>query len=613
MKRFLSRMALVPVLVIAACGGDSDPEVDRSTCTYDNRDTDGDFIDDCTEGWSEERNTDADEWPDWRDLDSDGDFLTDADEAGDEDLATPPVDSNSDGIPDYLDPDSDGDGVLDGLQDADGDGVPDAIDIDADGDTISDADEGRGDTDSDGIPNRLDRDSDNDGFLDSDEAGDDDPATPPIDTDGDELPDFLDLDSDNDGTVDLIERAAGSDPLDAASGVPEGDFFFVLPYESPARTGTFDFSTDLRQADIFFSVDTTGSFDEEIAEIQRSLQETIIAGVQAQISDVAFGVGRFEDFPLDPYGLDGDVPFELLQPVTTDAALVQAAVDKLAPAAGGLDTPEAGMEALHQWATGAGVPAFGYEPFYNGGVGGVGFRPFSLPIFVQITDARSHEPADYATFADELHTEAEVLAALDAIGAKVVGIDSLENAGTPDDPRAELERLATETGTVIAPDGTGMCATGVGGAPNSPVDQGGTDVCPLVFDVAPDGSGLGDLIVDGILDLATLGSLDISADPAGFTQELDGTPLPPGIDTSMLIEAVTPVEPAPNGSTIVGDEFVGVPTGSTVTFEVTARNMVLPATFSDQVMQVDINVLGDAVTLLDVRRVFIIVPRRTIQ
>ena len=44
-----------------------------------------------------------------------------------------------------------------------------------------------------------------------------------------------DTDTDNDGTPDLIERVAGSDPTDPDSNIPEGDFFFVLPYRDPVR------------------------------------------------------------------------------------------------------------------------------------------------------------------------------------------------------------------------------------------------------------------------------------------------------------------------------------------------------------------------------------------
>ena len=737
-------------LMAAGCGSDGGDGDGGGPCIYPGLDADQDLISDCDEARQAERNSDTDVFPDWRDLDSDGDLIPDLLEAGDQDLATPPVDTDADGTPDYLDADSDGDGIPDleeSIGDADMDGIPDFMEIDADGDGILDRDEGNDDPDLDGLPSYLDLDSDGDWILDETEAGDTDvmtapadsdadgtpdfldtdsdgdlildaieagdadlataPAdsdtdgipdfldddsdadfirdfaesandsdgdgmrnaldsdsdgdgipdaieagdmlltTPPVDTDSDGTPDFLDLDSDNDfvldreedlngngmvdpcpmpgvtpcessptssdtdgdGTPDLIERVAGSDPGDPSSTISAGDFFFVLPFGGPAQDGTFDFSTNLRIADIFFSVDTTGSFDEEIAQIQTTLRQDIIPGVRAIIPDVAFGVGRFEDFPLDPHGLAGDVPYELVQTPTTSPVLIQAGVNALAPAAGGLDTPESGIEALYQWASGAGFAAFGYQPFTRGGIGGVGFRNFALPIIVQITDARSHTPAEYAAFTTEAHSRDDAVSALTSIGARVIGVDSLENAGTSDDPRTELEDIAVATNSIIAPNANNECLTGVANAPRPPVDVGAGPICPLVFDVLPNGAGLGTLIVDAIATLASIGTLDISTGVQGFTTDIVGRPLPMGLTTAPFVKSVTPVPPAPAGSTISGDRFLGVTPGSTVTFRVTAQNDFLMPTEQDQLMEIAIQVLGDRVTLLDTRRVFVIVPK----
>jgi hypothetical protein len=369
------------------------------------------------------------------------------------------------------------------------------------------------------------------------------------------------------------------------------------------------FSTTVRQADVFFSVDTTGSFGEEIAAIQDSIQTTIIPGVTGVIPNAAFGVGRFEDFPLDPYGLAGDHPFELLQVPTVDPALVALAVDALPPAGGGLDIPESGYEALFQWATGAGFPAFGIPAVAPGGIGGAGFRGDSLPIIVQITDARSHLPAEYLEFTADAHGEAEALQALGGIGARVIGIDSLENAGTSDDPRAQLEAVAIATNALVPPVG-GSCATGVDGAPRAPVMVAGVPMCPLVFDVRPDGTGLGALVVNAIVQLASFGTLDISARAVGKLQGESGEVLPPGTTTADFIKAITPVPPAPAGATIVGDVFQGVTAGSMVTFRLDAFNDFVPATPVDQVFTIDVHVVGDGVTTLDVRNVYVIVPRR---
>lgn len=623
-------------------------------CGSNAEDSDGDLISDHDEQ-AAGPNVDGDGYPNHLDLDSDEDGIPDQIEAGDADLASPPVETDGDGQPDFLDLDSDGDTIYDAdeltpadfqVGDSDGDQVPDYLDTDADGDGIPDAVEASDadlvtpppDSDGDGDADPRDQDSDGDCIGDALEAGPS-PASPQ-DTDGDAMPDYRDRDSDNDGvpdadedkncngmldagesspvktdtdgdgTPDLVEVVAGSDPNDAGSTIPAGDFYFVLPYLGPGQNGLLDFSTSLKQADIFFSVDTTGSFGQEIAAIQNSITNTIIPGVAAVIPNAGFGVGRFEDFPLSPFGLAGDRAFELLQPITTVSADVVTGLNALGPASGGLDIPESGFEALYQWATGVGFPAFGYPAFAPPGIGGAGFRPDSLPIIVHITDAISHAATDYP-FAS--HSQADVVGALNALGARVIGVDSLENQGTANDPRGQLEQIAIATSATIPPNGANQCLTGVAGAARSAFALGGgAFTCPLVFDVQPDGAGLGSLIVDAIVQLATLGTLDISTLPVGQLQGLRGEVLPVGTTTAQFITSITPVPPAPANSTIAGDVFLNVTPGSQVTFAVDAFNDFVPATADDQLFAIDIHVLGDAVTLLDVRRVFVIVPRAQI-
>ncbi len=300
-------------------------------------DTDGDGIDDASEGRLEGRDTDGDGVPDYQDDDSDGDGLPDALEAGDADLDTPPRDSDGDGDPDYVDldsdgnglpdeaeargdtdgdgvddafdPDDDGDGMRDEAEirvgggadvDSDGDGLPNLKDPDSDNDTILDGHEFGVDTDEDGSSDELDTDSDGDGLPDAREAGDADLETPPVDSDGDGIPDFRDPDSDNDGLADgdevargtdpttedsdgdgvsdLIEAAAGTDPLDGEdSPRSRGDFVFVVPYEeepSPDRD-TLRFKTSIQYADVYFLFDVSGSMRGEIRALGSALTTVI--------------------------------------------------------------------------------------------------------------------------------------------------------------------------------------------------------------------------------------------------------------------------------------------------------------------------------------------------
>ncbi len=628
--------------VLVACGSDSEASTS---------DLDGDGISDADEGRADNVDTDKDGIPDYRDLDSDGDGIPDAQEAGDHDLATPPRDTDGDGTPDFRDLDSDGDGIADSdelgpayeLVDTDKDGVPDYLDRDSDGDSIDDADEKNVDTDKDGIPDFRDLDSDNDGIPDSCEAGDGDLHSPPRDTDGDKIPDYRDLDSDGDGIADgeedanhncavdpgessptsgdtdgdtvpdLVEKVAGTDPSNAASVIPKTDFYFVLPYLENRGTGDIDFATNVRQADVFFSVDNTGSMEGETANLKTNLVSSIIPQIAAVIPSAAFGLGRFRDFPIDPHGLTGDRPYEMRQPITTTTATIGTAITALPAPGGGLDIPEAGFEALYQWGTGAGIPTFNMPAFQSnapGGIGGAGFRKDSLPIVVHVTDSTAHAPADYAAFPTVSHGRDQVVAAYKAIGARIVGINSLENNGTQYSPRAQLEDLAIATRAHIPPNAAGECPTGIAGAVYPTVQVAGVPRCPVVFDVQTDGTGLSNLVVDAIKQLAALGELDVSTRPIGKNAGEQGEVIPPNTTTANFLKSITPVAPPPPGSTIDGDIFRKVKPGSKVTFRLDAYNDFVPATTRDQLFTIDIQVLGDGVTLLDTRRVFIVVPKK---
>ena len=208
-------------------------------------DSDGDTISDLDEigDWMDPTNTDGEDEIDALDTDSDNDGYLDIDEAGDDDLSTPAIDTDEDGIADFRDTDSDNDDVPDDTDncrvnsntgqedlDQDGDGNPcdedidgdeilnidedafgtDPYLVDSDGDFITDTEEignvaDPSDTDSDDILDALDDDSDGDGYLDIEEAGDTDLTTPAIDTDEDGIANFQDFDSDGDGIDDITD------------------------------------------------------------------------------------------------------------------------------------------------------------------------------------------------------------------------------------------------------------------------------------------------------------------------------------------------------------------------------------------------------------------------
>lgn len=313
--------------------GDGISDVDEGAATnvdtdgdgipdYQDADSDGDGIDDSIEAGDDDITTppndaDGDGIPNFQDLDSDDNGIQDVDEGAE--------DPDGDGVGDFADLDNDGDGGTDVLEiegtnmdcdgdgtadatgsaeapaDCDGDGIPNYLDVDSDNDTILDLNEDPTvDTDADGFYDRYDLDTDGDNFPDSQEAGDTDPSTAPFDTDGDLTPDFRDLDSDGDGlsdeaefaagtdpaaedsdgdgVTDLIEVAAGTDPTDSADNPQAyGDFVFIVPFEQPTNPpdDILDFRTSVQFADVYFSIDRTGSMSQEVAALQTNIPSII--------------------------------------------------------------------------------------------------------------------------------------------------------------------------------------------------------------------------------------------------------------------------------------------------------------------------------------------------
>ena len=483
------------------------PVTDQDDTTMDEEPSDDDTA------TSDEVETDSDEG-----TPTDNDTIVIDDETPDEDSAIDPLG------------DEDGDGINNGIEgtgDPDGDGIPNYLDLDSDGDGILDEFEGDFDFDNDGTGNFLDLDSDDDGFLDSEEGR--------VDSDGDGYGDFVDFDSDGDGLADkneifcanlgkngrlfvdtdedgysdLAEQAVGSDRCDSAEGVKDFvDFYFVLPFEETEQTDTLVFRPKIHKADVFFSVDTTYSMNDEINNLKSGLS-TIMTQTKARVADSAFGVAMWQDFNKGAFGADDDMPWELLQIPTTDDAIAQAGVNKLVLRNGG-DVPESGYESLYQLATGNGIEwskntcwpstcLVNYVvPENHTGVGGVGFREGSVPIALHITDAASHLAVDYEI--DDAHTRTQALSALNAHAIRVITLQTSTEATA----HTQLREISTLTGARVPVCafktsatawrcGTNKCCTDNGGAAE-PV--GGN--CILKYDLPENATGMGTAIVDGI-------------------------------------------------------------------------------------------------------------------
>jgi hypothetical protein len=633
--------------------GDYDGEI--LTCD----DADGDTISDEQEGKNapgEPTDTDHDGTPDYQDQDSDGDGISDLTEAGNVPCG-PPEDADSDGTPNFQDMDSDGNGIydqaegaadldLDGKQDfrdldndgdtildtdeigdvpsnptdTDDDTIPDYMDIDSDNDTIHDRSETRVDTDEDGTPDFRDHDTDSDTIPDSTEAGDTDVNTPPVDTDGDTVPDFRDVDSDNDGlsdeweyaqglnpynedtdgdgVTDLIEIGAGTDALDATSNPrTEGNFFFIVPFlEAPEPDkDTLVFSTNIKQADVYFLVDTTGSMWAEVATLRGSISSTVIPGMVASIPDVWVGVGHFDDYPYGGYGSSGDESFENLQNINGDPALAQAAAAAL-PTGSGADSPESHVAGLFTVATGDPSRTMPLQPAPSCPAGTWGypcFRTGSVPIIVLISDAWFHNGPGgaYAYSGVPAPTYAETVAALNAARIKVIGVHS--DTWCDD---SHYRQLAIDTGAVDV-------------ASN-----------PLVYNIPGDGSGLGDQVINAVATLSSQVPISVSAEDRDDTSDaVDATifidrivpntvdsvedPMHPGVF------CVTGLATADTDGDTVQDTFTSVLPGQSVCFDIYPKmNETVEPLPEPQVFKAFVDVLGDHITVLDTRDVYFLVP-----
>jgi hypothetical protein len=440
------------------------------------------------------------------------------------------------------------------------------------------------------------------------------------------------------------------------------DFFFKLPYQDPAgdQDKPLDFHTNVQSLDVFFAVDVTGSMGGEIANLQTSLN-TIVTAIRNEIPSTNFGVGAMADFPIDPYGnatagacgqsaAGGiDQPFKLVLAISDNVTSVQTALGTLAiggmPIWCGNDWPEGQIEALYQIATGDGLttPSPTNIPVDHNRVGGVEYRHGSLPVVVPITDAYFHDPgssascncdggactwaANYSAAINAVaHTRQQAKDKLNAICAKVVGVASIESGVGGCSGLADEEDFAKTTGARVPPVAwqsalpagctAGQCCTGISGVGRAPDGDG---LCPLVFQINADGTGLGTSIVTGLKMLTRYAKFDVKTETVGNPQGDNNEPLPTGYTTASFIKSITPASstaPTPPPTlpqpTIVGMEFHDVYPGSVVTFTVDAYNDFLEQTDQPQIFRATIKVLAGGCTDLDQREVLILVPPKDI-
>ena len=406
---------------------------------------------------------------------------------------------------------------------------------------------------------------------------------------------------------------------------PDAEQELQLLYRGDENAAEIDLAAKPSMLDLQFNVDTTASFGGEIDNMQAELSRSIIPQLSARIPDTRFGVSRFADFPISPFGqpklddkLVADVPFQLLTPITDRLARVTKAVNSLDdPLNQGGDVPEAGAESLYQVATGEGYRWQGMQliaPFDRdqaaadggGTLGGVGFRAQALRVVVHITDAPSHTPKEYVLHTlENTHGLPEATAALRAVGAHVISIVSAEkNSSAYVDTRKELSALALATGARTEPE-RGQCKTGIDGATQAPLEN----QCPLVFDAKPDGTGLPRTLVDSVVSLLdSVHFAEVHAepgqDPLGFIERIELAPAKqkPGVSEPNTADRLP--NNKPDG---VKDSYLDVNQDQRLTFRIVLKNERIAPSDIDQRYRVSIRLLGDGV-LLEERYLRVMVP-----
>lgn len=384
------------------------------------------------------------------------------------------------------------------------------------------------------------------------------------------------------------------------------DFFFVVPYgEDPSpKNDVLKFSTNIKQADVAFVMDTTGSMGSAINNLKAALQGTLMTDLQKAIPNVGLAVVDYKDFG-DPWTV------KVNQVVTTNLALAKNGVAPMT-ATGGGDTPEAAIAAMQFTLTGQANNGIAAHPNTAPGTfGGVDFRTGSVPVVVNITDADWHDPSGNATMAS-------LKAAFASTKAKFVNI---AESGFFGGPEAQANELSDATGSnvpaaafgTVAGCAAGQCCTGQNGAGRAATGPGGT--CRLNFQ-SQSGNGVSSGIVKAIEAIAVGSTFDVKATASNDPKNAKG------VDATKFIKALRamdegnpangcPAAPAKDSDGDgIKDTFLAVKAGTPVCFEVIpAKNTTVPSEFDPQFFNAFVDVIAVQGNLkLDQRSVLFLVP-----
>lgn len=289
------------------------------------------------------------------------------------------------------------------------------------------------------------------------------------------------------------------------------------------RIASFRFPDCEAPLDLFMLVDVSGSFWNDIDQFKKDAPD-VIDSIRNEISDSKFGLGKFMDYPIDPFGRDdlGDKAYIRVLDLNKDADLVKTTIKELPiplDGAGG-DIPESQLAALYQAATGEGQTVPGHPEADIPPNQQANFRDGVTKLFLLWTDAPFQRPEDYIDPDGSSEYPGppweKTLTAIQALDPpKVLGVASQNldvdtNAATIED----LEAVAVET-RALAPLGGVDC------------DEDGTiDIQPgepLVCIISDTGAGIGKAIIALVLAGAKPQGVDIDIQPESPINHLNPT------------------------------------------------------------------------------------------
>jgi hypothetical protein len=195
------------------------------------------------------------------------------------------------------------------------------------------------------------------------------------------------------------------------------------------------------RADVYFLADTTASMGTILSAVQ-SGAGAMLSALTGAVSDIAFGVGNYKDFPDDPYA------FKHQLAPTPGVAAATTEINNWT-ASGGSDGPEGQLYALDRLAEAPGGP--------------IGWRSGAKRIIVWFGDAPGHDPVCQAISSLGYPiTEGSVKAKLASEGITVLAISTTTSypQGLDADPVPD----SVSYGVCGSPGGTAGQATRIVGA-----------------------------------------------------------------------------------------------------------------------------------------------------